>query len=119
MEAVFSLLLLLLALCFEMELVRRSVLSVLLHHSAFIYVRDRALGVSARESREEVKRSLQASLGSTQMVRLEKRLDYYEKRTVDGLKVGIHYRYPMLLPFRLGKTMRHHLEITEQCFFPF
>ena len=122
-EAVITLFLMLLAVFINLEAVRRSHMEVLLHHGAFIFARNRALGLGCEAARHGVSLFLQEALGSHAGISFARKIDFCERRERKGLVGLLHFRYPTLIRFsgwHHGKDcFKHHFELTKACIFPF
>lgn len=121
-ETVFCILPFTLILFLCLELLRAGYLHVLVAQSAFIYTRDRALGLSEGESQREVFDFLKNAMGRDNGERMRQLLDFESEahgRTVEG---KVHIRYPLFFRFEMENQdptyWRHHLEITKKCQFP-
>ena len=119
-EGIMALTLLLLAVCLNLELLRRAQYEVLLHHGAFFLARGKALGVSGRESRHELKLFLERALGRSLGNRLHHFTAVDGQVNSSGSTVTLRYRFPTFLRFefpnREGQN-KHHFELTKVCRF--
>ena len=119
-EGVVALTVLLLAICLNLEMVRRSQFEVLLHHGAFLFVRGRALGVGLQESRQVLTDLLTRGLGKTLGSHLSRSIHLQETSGPGGRETTLHIRFPTFMRFEFpdgrGRT-KHHFELTKRCRF--
>jgi hypothetical protein len=128
LEGAVALGLVLLAAGMNIELVRRAQYEVILRHSCFLYVRERALGAGIARSREKILSFIENALGSRRARALLAGLDWTERSVPDGLEAKVQYRYPSLIRFpydfvkKNGERLafhKHHFILTEKCLFFF
>ena len=118
-EALFSLLLIGLVTCLNIEVVRRAVIEVSLHHGSFLYARDRALGIGQERARRRVAEFLANGWGQSARRRSIAHVQMRAERSARGVDGRLHYRYPALLRFPYRGGDKHHFEVTKRCRFPF
>jgi hypothetical protein len=110
--------LLVLAVAFHLEIIRRAGLTVTLQHAAFRFVRARALGVAVRASRAELRAFLRRSFGGERGDAINRKLEIEEKLSREGLETHLRYRYPSFLRFEMSERYtKHHFQLTEICKF--
>lgn len=114
-EACFCLLPTLFVVVLNLELARRATLEIGLHYGVFQWVRNRALGLSERESKRRVARFFEEAYGGGERAhRIWRTLHWHIRRRADGRIEGkVHYRFPMLWSW----PGRHHFESTRRCTF--
>ena len=115
-ESLVSLLVLILpCFFFHLELIRAAQYQSLLHHWAFRYVRERAMGSSEERARDEFLTTAKLAFGSGEYRKLSNNihsdLHFLPSR---GLRGRLRYRYP-------GFLARFHerFQVTKTCLFFF
>ena len=107
-----------LATVLGLELVRRSWYACVGHHSAFIAARKRALGATKASTQKSIEQLFARAFGPGFKPLHSDGLNFHDDRNGDGnLEVRLWHRFPLLLPFTLGKVRKHHFEQTRKCIF--
>lgn len=132
LEAVFTLLPLLLVFLLFMEVIRREVLSIVMVHAACFEVRAKVLGYSPDQIQTEVSAFHKKMLGEVvgaEVYRNSQQTYSYVKdwEMLSRLKLGYgrgglserFYRYPQWVSFPFKRKSKHHQEVTQRCLFPF
>ncbi len=117
-EAVFGLSAVLGSVWINLELMKRAQLDLLLHHSAFLAVRAKALGATSSNARAQMRLLFERSWGAAGD-RLWRETDYLEEASREGGRIKLHARFPSLWSFKNMKLTKHHFESTRSCLFPF
>lgn len=109
LEALLVLPLLGVALALNLELLRKTARESALHWVTFAWTRERALGAS----RSQVGRRAHLFWARALSGAAEPRVD--ETRTVGGLTVRAHDRYPSLMRVRFSGGWKRSYEVNTQC----
>jgi len=99
-----------------LDLFRRVQLHAVFHHAACRLVREQTLTVPRRglepRASDLLERLLPGALKGNE----------FQATTPQsgrgGAEVKLHHRYPAFVPFPWEGGTKHHLEVTQRCFFP-
>ncbi len=119
LEAVIAIPLVIWLLGMGLDLLRRVQLHAIFHHAACRLVRERVLYVP-RTRLEPRAATLVESLmaGALKGNEFQATIPKPKEQSGRGTEVRLHHRYPAFVPFPWRGGTKHHMEVTERCFFP-
>jgi hypothetical protein len=113
-EGVVALGLCALVVAANFELVRRGVIELLLHHSAFLTVRAAVLGKGGAALAQGFRKS---ALGSVASEDFQKRILFQTTVFERAVRTDVYYRYPAWVRLPMASGIKAHFEVTRRCHF--